>query len=245
MGEKKKSKSKSELHLNSAVEGELRTFLQKSFLEAAKLYQSLTGRIPSLEEWERMIALGFQGMEEKVIADLTGYQITEGKLKKKKLTKQAEWRPGDVVAIPLLGKKVYGYGMIVRGGKQDEDLYLEYYSLFSKKKWTLTEFKNKEKTILWTLCTDRAPLATREWKRVGHVAFDEKSYQLPDFFGFDETFFGNSKLYYISKGIANNREARVYGVTREEAEAVKNPDGTQSAEQIEEWLYEAFLGMQQ
>jgi hypothetical protein len=239
MGEKKKSITKK--HPTIAAEGELRSLLQKSYVEAAKLYQSLTGRVPALEEWEHIVALGFQGIEDKVIADLNGYQITEGKLKKKKVTKQLEWKPGDVVAIPLLEKKVYGYGMIVRGGKKDEDLYLEYYSLFSKKKWTLAEFKSKERTVLWTLCTDWAPLVEGAWKRVGHVAFDEKNYQMPDFYGFDETFFGNSKLYYISKGIANKRDARVYGVTREEAEAVKNPDGTHSGERIEEWLYEAFL----
>jgi hypothetical protein len=134
--------------------------------------------------------------------------------------------------------------MIVRGSKPTEPVYLEYYSIFSKKRWTISEFKKKEKTVLWTACTEWSPILNGQWKKIGTVSFDEENYQLPDFYGYDETFFGNSKLYYISKGIANDRSARVYGVSKEEAEAVRNPDGIQTSARMEEWLYEAFLKTQ-
>jgi hypothetical protein len=226
-------------------EQQLSQRLSETWVNLARSSVEKIGRKPTLEEWQGIIHTAFALAGERVSDELAGMQVTECKLKVKKTSKSKsnQIQPGDIVAIPLLDGKLTGYGMIVRGRKPDEPWYLEYYDLFSKKAMAMATFKKKEKNRLFTLCTEPASILNGSWKKVGSLPFDESGYQLPDFYGYDITFFGNSKLYYISRGIANEPEAREYGVSREEAEAVRNPDGIHSREQVETWLYEVFLKM--
>lgn len=217
--------------------------LSEMFVTLANASIEKIGRKPTLEEWQGIIQTAFTLAGERVSDELTEVQVTDCKLKTKKAasSKSNQIKPGDIVAIPFLDGKLTGYGMIVKGKNPDELWYLEYYDLFSKRPMTITTFKKKEKTCIFTLCTEPSAIINGSWKRIGSVPFDESSYQLPDFYGYDVTFFGNSKLYYISRGAANQPDAREYGVSQQEAEAVGNPDGIHTREQVESWLYEAFL----
>jgi hypothetical protein len=215
--------------------------LTEAFLDATRIYEQEAGRKPTLEEMEILVRLALEGREEDVFSGTEGATVSECKLKWKKKIRTAGPKPGDVYAVPLLDGKVYGYVMIVRGTEPADELYLELLRLFSKKALTAAELKKKEREAFLTVCADWTPILTRAWKKVCTLPFDEKTYNLPDFYGYTVTFFGNSRLYYISRGKANNPDAREVGVTKEEAEAVRNPDGTHSAEQIADWLYEEFL----
>jgi hypothetical protein len=216
--------------------------LTGAFLDAARIYERETGRGPAPEEMEILIRLALEGREEDVFSGMEGTAVSDCKLKTKKKTRTAGPKPGDVYAVPLLGGKVYGYVMIVKGTKPSDDLYLELLRLFSKKALTAAEMKKKkEREAFLTVCADWTPILSGMWKKVCSLPFDEKTYNLPDFYGYTVTFFGNSRLYYISRGKANDPDVREVGVTQEEAEAVRNPDGTHGAEQIADWLYQEFL----
>ncbi|KPC74746.1 hypothetical protein ADL26_09950 [Thermoactinomyces vulgaris] len=229
-------------------EQELSQMLSETWVNLARTSVDQIGRTPTLEEWQGIMQVSLAIAGERASDELAGKQVTDCKIKVKKAPKSAksdQIQPGDIVAIPLLDGKLTGYGMIVRGGKPDEPWYLEYYDLFSKRAMTLATFKKKEKKQIFTLCTEAAPILTGAWKRIGKMPFDEAAYQLPDFYGYDITFFGNSRLYYISRGAANSPDAREYGVSKEEAEAVRNPDGIHSRQQVESWLYEVFVSANQ
>jgi hypothetical protein len=211
-----------------------------AFRKVADNYQSDVGRKPTVLELERLIQLSLD-YQEDVVSSVEAFQISECRFKIKKAFKRIQWKPGDVFAIPLNKGEVYGYGMVVKGKKQIEDLYIEYYQLFTKKMLSITDFKKKEKPYLFTANTGFTYILSGLWKKIGTLPFDESRYRLPDFYGFDETFFSKEKIYYISKGVADDPDARIHNVSKEEAEAVKNPDGIIGTGIITEWLYEEYL----
>jgi hypothetical protein len=223
-------------HSTLNVNQDPREWLAETFLLLAAHFERWEGRKPTVAEVEKWIASALADREELIFSDATGVSVSECKLKTKKRPKKSMWKPGDVYAIPLPDKKGFGYAMVVKGDGPTDELYLEYYRLFTKKPLEIAEFKKRDKKVFFTACTEPAALAGERWKKIGRVPFDESSYQLPDFYGYDETFFGASRLWYISRGAANNPAARVYGVSQEEAEAVINPDGLFEAEKIEGWL---------
>ncbi|SEN66050.1 immunity 26/phosphotriesterase HocA family protein [Lihuaxuella thermophila] len=214
--------------------------LTDAFQQIANHYQTDVGRKPTILELEKLIELALEG-QEGYQADMGGFLISECKLKKKKKSKRIQWKPGDVFAIPLNEGEVYGYGMVVKGKSQTDDLYIEYYRLFTENVLSITEIKRKEKPYLFTANTGFTYILSGLWKKIGTLPFNEGEYQLPDFYGVDETPFSNKKVYYIVKGSSDDPDARVYGVSKAEAEAVKNPAGIIGTGIIAEWLYEEYI----
>ncbi|WP_124727814.1 Imm26 family immunity protein [Staphylospora marina] len=218
--------------------------LSDAFVEAARICERETGKKPELEALEHYILAALCGREAEVLSDLGEERVSECKLKTKKRTSSTGPCPGDVYAVPLLDGNMLGYVKIVKGRRPGEDLYVELLRMFSKKPLTAAGIKKRNPESFLTVCADWSPVLSGVWKKCGSLPFDEEAYQLPDFYGFTMTFFGNSRLYYISRGKANDPAAREEGVSREEAEAVGNPDGVFDHHRIAEWLYREFLTSQ-
>jgi len=246
------TKKKTEPEQPLVISDESVQTLIHAFNQVIEHYHWKAGRKPTLAEWEQLILLTMEQGKDEIADDLEGQQVSGCKLRKKKIPKRkgssrnaksatsSGWQPGDVFAIPVMDK-LYGYGKIVRGSEPTGELYMEFYSVFSKKVLKAKEFQTNEAVPFLTLSVEWGPILSGQWKKVGTIPFDEETYQLPDFYGYTVTFFGNSRLYYISRGKANDPDAREYGVTELEAQATKNPDGTFDHEQVAEWLYQEFL----
>ncbi|SEN51819.1 Imm26 family immunity protein [Lihuaxuella thermophila] len=206
-----------------------------AFQELSNVYLEDAGRKPTSEELGKLIALALDSMNFECLSDMEGFTLSECKIKKKKV-KKIKYKPGDLFAIPLNDGEVYGYGMVCTGGKPMEDVYIEYYNIFTDNIISINQFKRLKKEVVFTLLSGVAGILDNEWKKIGSIPFDESKYQIPDFY--DKM---HGDVYYISKGAANNPDARIFPVTKEEALKVKNPDGLIGSGIIEEWLYEEYL----
>lgn len=245
------TRKKAELEQSLVIADESIQTLIDAFNKVLEQYHWKEGRKPTLAEWEKLIVLAMEQGKDQMADDLDEQQVSSCKLRKKKIPKRKTtrrsrsstsdgYKPGDLFAIPIIDK-LYGYGKIVRGDQLGGELYVELYSIFSKRVLKIKEFEAKEAEPFLTCSIEWSPILSGQWKRVGTLPFDETNYQLPDFYGYVVTFFGNSRLYYISKGKANDPEAREYGVSEAEALSVRNPDGLFNHDQLVEWLYQEFL----
>lgn len=245
------SRKKTESEQPLVIADESIQTLIDAFNKVLEQYHWKEGRKPTLAEWEKLIVLAMEQGKDQIAEDLVEQQVSSCKLRKKKIPKRKTtsrrsrsvsdgYKPGDVYAIPIMDK-LYGYGKIVWGKQPGSELYIELYSTFSKKILKISEFEKREAEPFITCCVEWSPILSGQWKKIGTLPFDEENYQLPDFYGYIVTFFGNSRLYYISRGKANDPDAREYGVSETEAFLVRNPDGIFNHEKVVEWLYQEFL----
>jgi hypothetical protein len=205
-----------------------------AFQKVCGAYLEDAVRKPTSQELAKTIVIALDSVYYDCLSDMEGFVISECKIKKKK-AKKISYRPGDVFAIPLNDEEMFGYGMVCTGGKLMEDVYIEYYTIFTDKIISIRQFKLFEKDHLFTALSGIAGIVDREWKKIGSIPFDTSRYKIPDFYGK----MSNGK-YYICKGTANNPNARVFGVTEEEALRIKNPVGLIGSGIIAEWMYEEY-----
>lgn len=197
-------------------------------------YEEALGRKPTVHELEQLIKSAVEGLEELYLSDTNEFVIADVKIKLKK-TKKKNYKPGDIFAIPLNKGELYAYGKVVVGSSTiKEDVYIEYYDLFSNQILSIKEFKQKQKEISFTLMSGISSILSGEWIKIGSVPFNRGEYKLPDFYGEIDG------KYFISKGISCDPEARVWGVSEKEALKAKNPDGLIGSHIIQEWLYQKY-----
>lgn len=202
------------------------------------IYEEDLIRKPTVHELEILIFRALEHMPDKYLLEMENNEVAETKIKVKKAKKKyTNFKPGDIIAIPLNERKIYAYGMITKGHYKADDLYIEYYDLFTPDIITLAEYKNKEKNLLFTIDGGNYGIISGNWKIIGSSSFDESSYQIPDFYGTE----GGSGSYFIIKsGMADDPNAYLK-VTQEEAEKVKNPFGSWGDIAIQELLSREYL----
>lgn len=203
-----------------------------AFEEIKKIYNDELGRNPTINEIETLIKVSLEGQEDNIF-QIQNSAIQGCTLNIKKY-KTVRYGTGYVFAITLKKEDVYSYGKILKGDNKDKDnLFIEYYDLFTKKPLTIRQFIKSKKDTLFIADTGVYSIINGEWKKIGKEYFDESTFVVPDFFGVIDG------KYYISKGASGDPQARV-PATKDEAERVKNPDGLIGSGIIEEWLTDAY-----
>lgn len=216
--------------------------LSDTLLEIKKIYEEDLERKPTVVELEALIMEAMQ-LDSNIAEQLEEMEISDVKFKLKKRKKVPNIEPGIVFAIPLKEIEKYAYGLVVKGEGLKDDIYIQYFDIFTNEILDIKNFSNQfEKlSVLYTINSGIYGIVNKEWKIIRKLSkrkFNPEEYELPDFV------FYNGKEYFVSRGDANTPIAELEPISKEEGEKIKNPIGLIGSNNIVEMLVKSYYEKQ-
>jgi hypothetical protein len=216
--------------------------LSDTLLEIKKIYQEDLERMPTVAELEALILKALQ-LDSNINEQLGEMEIVDVNFKLKKKRKTPNIEPGIVFAIPLKEIEKYAYGLVVKGKGLKDDIYIQYFDIFTNEILDIKNFSNQfEKLfVLYTINSGIYGIVNKEWRIIGKLSkgkFNPEEYELPDFV------FYNGKEYFVSRGDANTPIAELEPISKEEGEKIKNPIGLIGSNNIVEMLINSYYEKQ-
>lgn len=216
--------------------------LSDTFLEIKEIYEEDLKRKPNAAEFEALILEALQ-FDLNLLEQLEEREITDVNIKFKKKKKSPNIEPGFVFSIPLKEIKKYAYGLIVKGKGLNDDIYIQYFDIFTDEILDIKTFNHQFKSfsVLFTINSGTYGIINKEWKTIGKLPrskFNPKEYKLPDFV------FYNGKEYFVSRGNANTPIVELDPISEEEGRKIKNPIGLIGSNNIVEMLINSYYDKQ-